>query len=112
MVVFNPAERLRGARFDITGRLTRRGIPVPTPGPLGGSPEPLDELSSAPAAPSRGDAQDYMPGAAAELGEKLRAMESGIRELPVPQHFIDSEEEQRRLYASSALLGMLGGGYL
>ena len=53
-----------------------------------------------------------MPGAAAELGEKLRAMEAGVHELPPSHLFIDSVEEQRRLYANSALLGMLGGGYL
>lgn len=111
MVLFNPSERIRGARFDITGRLVRRGIPVPMPGPLGASPETVDELSNAPVV-SQHDAQEYVPGAAAELGEKLRAMESGIRDLRPPQLFIDSEEEGQRLYARSALLGILGGGYL
>jgi len=111
-MIFNKADRIRSGRFDITGRLIRRGIPVEVhPGPLGAAPEPVDHLEEVREEPAGENPSYSMPGAAAELGEKLLAMESGIRELPVEHVLIDSEKDQRRLYAMTALLGVLGAGY-
>ena len=111
MAVFSTWGRVPKARFDSTGQLVSRGMPVQMPGPLGASPEPVDHLEEAWDA-SGGEQPTYdVPGAAAELGEKLRAMESGIRELPSEHLFIDSEREMQPLYARGFAIGMLGCGY-
>lgn len=112
MVVFSDWGRIRKARFDNAGQKVRRGMPEGTqPGPLGASPEPVDHLEEAWGKPADKAPSYDVPGAAAELGERLRAMESGIRELPSEHLFIESEEEQRRMYARSAAIGMLGCSY-
>lgn len=94
-------------RDRIPGRM-RAGAP----GSLGATPEPVDHLKEAWDKPRTESPSYDVPGAAAELGEKLRAMESGIRELPQEHVFIEREDEYARdMYARTIAAGMLGCGY-
>ena len=111
MVVFDSSSRIRKARFDMTGRRVKRGIPVEAPSPLGGVPGTVDDLVSSQETPPA-LALDPMAGAAETLLEQIGPLGPGVKVLPQERCIIESQEEQRRLYGASALLGILGGGYL
>jgi hypothetical protein len=112
MVVFDSSSRIRKARFNISGqRVVRGGIPVDVPSPLGGAGGTVDDfVGSQEATPA--SAPDPMAGGAEALLEEIGPLSSGVKVLPQEHRFTESLEEQRRLYGASALLGVLGGGYL
>jgi hypothetical protein len=53
-----------------------------------------------------------MAGGAEALLEQIGPLGSGVKVLPQERCIIETQKEQRRLYGASALLGVLGGGYV
>jgi len=111
-MIFNRSDRIPSRRFDITGRLTRRGMPVDLPGALGSSPGGAGSLDELTGASSQPDAGLYAPGSPAELGYMLRETASGALEPASPDPVAQNRDEQRWRYAWSVLVGVLGSGYL
>lgn len=112
MVVFDSSSRVPKQPFDITGRVLRRGVPAAVPSPLGGSPGSISEFVDESEASPPSVRRDRTLEAAAYLSEQLSLTGSGIHVVPQEHCFVGNSEEERRLYAGSALLIVLGGGYL
>ena len=108
-MLFVRSDKIPRARFDSTGRLIKRGMPVEISPPTPGSAEDISEkLWDKGKRVSREEIYPDVPGAAADLAAKISSAEEGVRELP-SGHFVNSMDEERRLYTKSALIGVMGG---
>lgn len=113
-MLFSNSGKIPKARFDMTGRLLKRRMPVEIsppetpPPPTPGSPEDIVDLMYMRKGTKRKEYHD-ISGVATELIEELPSPD-GIRVIPDKRLFIDDYEE--RLYAKNSLGVLGGGGYI
>lgn len=113
-MLFSNVGKIRKARFDMTGRLLKRRMPVEisppeTPPATPGSPEDIVDLMDMGGKRLKRTEYHDISGVATELIEELPSSD-GIRVIPDKCLFIDDYED--RLYARDYLTGVMGGGYI